>query len=65
MLLVLNNFTKKRLITKSNELQSETRRGHAPRAYNSAGRHLVRISSKVTSSVARRRYLQKIALAAR
>jgi len=39
---------KKRLTTKSNELQSETRRGHASRPYNSAGRHLVRTSSEVT-----------------
>ena len=45
---------KKRLITKSNEVQSETRRGHASRPYNSAGRHLVRTSSNVTSSDARR-----------
>jgi len=41
------------LITKSNEVQSETRRGHASRPYNSAGRHLVRTSSNVTSSDAR------------
>ena len=40
MLLVLNNFIKKRLTTKSNEFQTETRRGHASRPYNSAGRHL-------------------------
>ena len=51
--------------TKSNELQSETGRGHASRPYNSAERHLVRISSNVTSSDARRPILQKTALAAR
>ena len=54
MLLVLNSFMKKRLTTKSSELQSETRRGHASRPYNSTARYLVRISSKVTSSDARR-----------
>jgi len=37
MLLVLNNFMKKRLTAKSNELQSETRRGHASRPYACIG----------------------------
>ena len=50
ILLVLNSFINRRLTTKSI--------GHASKPYSNAGKHLLRISCKITSSVARLLFYQ-------
>ena len=51
----------RRLTTKSSELLSALHRGHAPKPYSNAGKHLLQINCKITSSVARPLILPSIA----
>jgi len=62
---VLNNFMKKRLTTKSREARCDLFRGSASSPYNKIGTHLVLIRWITTSSEAMRPTLPKILLAAR
>jgi len=62
---VLNNFMKKRLTTKSREASCDLFRGSASSPYNKTGTHLVLIRWITTSSEAMRPTLPKILLAAR
>jgi len=62
---VLNNFMKKRLTTKSTEASCDLFRGSASGPYNKIGTHLVLIRWITTSSEAMHPTLPKILLAAR
>ena len=62
---VLNNFMKNRLIGKSNYLRLVLLKGQTSRPHSKIGRHLVLISSKITSSDAILPILPKIPFTAR
>jgi len=62
---VLNNFMKNRLIGKSNYLRLVLLKGQTSRPHSKIGRHLVLMSSKITSSDAILPILPKIPFTAR